>query len=122
MRRISFFVAGLILAATLFVVNERTVVAGRIGGGGSWVVNVAGNQAVSYLIPFAANDTAVISVVGSSVSNLNLVVTDGDGNTWTGTGTGADKTVRINVVREGTFRVTVQNLGPAVNQCIIGTN
>jgi hypothetical protein len=116
-----YLVAGA-LGGAIFILCARESDAGRIGGGHSWIVNIVGYRAASYDIPFAGRETAVITIAGSTTSNLDLTVSDDFGHVWKGVGSGANKTARIEMVQQGILHVEVENLGPATNLCIIGTN
>jgi hypothetical protein len=96
--------------------------AGRFGGPASSVAIAPAFQSVFVDIPFNAGQPAIVQVVGSGTTALDVLLYDGDGNVATSTGFGDRKTVSMAVYRTGIFRLEVRNLGPLANACIISTN
>lgn len=110
MKRTSILAAAA-LAVCLLIAAIPAAQAGRVGGPG-YIVGVApAVSSVSYDIPFAAGEMAVVTVAGDPAAVLEVLFYDADGHVATGVGTVDTQTVSMDVYRTGTFRVVIRNLG-----------
>jgi hypothetical protein len=114
----------LIIAAVLALATAPAD-GGRIGGPLTTKGTAPAGLSVYYDIPFVAGQPAVINLVGNGTAIMHLIVYDYDGNTFIGTGvpgTFDRRTVTINVVRSGNFRVEVRNIGVLDDAFTLTTN
>jgi hypothetical protein len=122
MKRLMHFLSLTALVGCLAIASASNLKAGRTGGADGWYGVLPGYQTITYNISFDAGAPAVIVVSGSTLTRLNLVVTDANGKSWTGFGDEIHKVVHFDVVQTGNFTVKIQNLGPAANAFMIRTN
>jgi hypothetical protein len=122
MKRLMRTLAAAVLGAATLTVPTQWAEAGRLGGPASDSGTVAANQSVFFDVAFAAGEPAIVTVVGSGNSTLDLFVYDADGNVTPGAGGGDRKTAVVDVYRAGTFRVEIRNLGPSMNSFVVRTN
>jgi len=111
MRRTNLLAAA-VLAVCLVIATIPAARAGRVGGPGYMVGVVPAAGSVSYDIPFAAGEMALVTVTGDGSAVLDALFYDADGHSTIGVGTPDTKTVSMDVYRSGTFRVVIRNLGP----------
>jgi hypothetical protein len=121
MKKSMHFVAVVILAASVLVLANPTVMAGRIGGPLSTVSTAPGGTSVFYDVSFAEGP-AIVTIRGDGNSLLILYVYDADGHVTIGAGSWDRKTANLNVYRAGVFRVEVRNLGASNDTFMLTTN
>jgi len=122
MKRFMHFVGIVVLAVTVAILSASDANAGRTGGSSSWMAVVPAYRTVTYNISFDAGAPAIISVGGSNMSDLSVVVTDASGNHWSSSGLGPLQVVRFDVIQSGYFRVEIRNTGTIDNLFVIRTN
>lgn len=124
MLRSIHFVRVAVLAATMLILVNSTVMAGRVGGPMSTAATVALGNSVYYDIPFACNEQAVITVTATGNAIVQVFVYDSNGRVVISSGVVDRKTATItmDVTRAGNFRVEVRNLGNRESSFTLKTN
>jgi hypothetical protein len=122
MKRLTYAIGIALLAAVSLTLLGSFASAGRFGGPASEYGVAPAYQSVYYDVPFNTGEPAVVTIVGSGTTILDLRMYDGDGNMAIGVGFGDRKMVAMDVYRTGGFRVEVRNLGPVPNTFFISTN
>jgi hypothetical protein len=124
MKRSIPFVGAATLAATVLVLANSRVVAGRVGGSMSTAATVALGNSVYYDIPFACNERANITVTAAGNAMVQVFVYDANGRVVMNSGVVDRKTVTIafDVNRAGDFRVEVRNLANHDSAFALKTN
>jgi len=122
MKRFTYIFRGVLLTVATVVLCSQLAQAGRIGGALSGVVTIPPYEFVTYDVPFAAGQPAIVTVVGNGNTNLDLNVFDSIGSVVSGVGMADRKMVLTNVARAGMFRIEVRNLGAVPNTVTISTN
>jgi hypothetical protein len=122
MKRFTRALAVAVLGAATLALSSPKADAGRIGGPASATATLAAYQSEFVDVPFAVGEPAVVSVVGSGTTNVDVFIYDADGNVSIGVGSGDRKTATMSVYRAGFFRVEVRNTGPTPNTVVVSTN
>lgn len=114
-------IAVLGIAATF--INVPTADAGRIGGPMLRTLMVPAFESVYLDIPFAAGETAAVTIQGDGQSIVHLRLYDDDGHVAIGNGTTyGPQTASMIVGRPGMFRVEVRNIADRPSLVRLGTN
>lgn len=110
------------LTLTLMFAFTTPTQAGRIGGPISARGFVAPYSSAVIPVYFTGYDIAMVVMVGSDGSELELCLFDSNFNVSLGEGTGNYQVARLYVLQPGLFYVVVRNLGPFPNAFILRTN